>query len=78
MMVSNNTDVRTLVRGAMKQYPWLTTEPGSKHWRLRSERTQDFIPIPFSPSEHRVIKHLRAQIRRLAKTGDGFIAAKRS
>ncbi len=78
MMVSNNTDVRTLVRGAMKAYPWLTTEPGSKHWRLRSQRTQDFIPIPFSPSEHRVIKHLRAQIRRLATTGDGFIAAKRS
>jgi hypothetical protein len=31
-MVSNNTDVRSLVRGATKAYPWLTTEPGSKHW----------------------------------------------
>lgn len=77
MMVSSNADVRTLVRSAKKQYPWLTTEAGSKHWRLRSERTRDFIPIPFSPSEHRVVKHLRAQIRRLAQTGDGFIAAKR-
>ncbi|RKT37868.1 hypothetical protein [Thiocapsa rosea] len=77
MMVSTNPDVRALVRWALKQYPWLCLEPGSKHWRLRSERSQDFTPIPVSPSEFKVVKQLRAQIRRLAQQGRGLIDSKR-
>lgn len=78
MMVSTHPDVRKLVSVAMTEYPWLKTEPGRDHWQLRSEKSQDFVPIPFSPSDRRrVVKNLRAQIRRLAKTGRGLIAAKR-
>jgi len=76
MVVSTDPDVRALVSQAMKQYQWLRTERGRRHYRLRSERSQDFVLIPFSPSDHRVVKHLRAQIRRLAKNGQGFIASK--
>lgn len=78
MIVSTNPDVRALVRRALKEYPWLSLESGSKHWRLRSQKTRDFTLIPLSPSDIRALKSLRAQIRRLAEQGLGFIAAKQS
>lgn len=77
-MVSTNQDVRAVVGSGLKQYPWLYLKKGKKHYQLRSERSRDFIPISFSPSDIRVAKHLRAQIRRLAEQGQGFIAAKHS
>jgi hypothetical protein len=77
MIVSTNPNIRTLVSQAMTEYPWLRPEKGRRHWRLRSQRSQDFVLIPFSPSDRRVVKHLHAQIRRLAEHGRGFIDGKR-
>lgn len=76
MMVSTNPDVRAVVRKSLKTYPWLFLEPGRTHWRVRSEQSQDFTLIPFSPSDIRVNKHLSVQIRRLAEHGSGFISSK--
>jgi hypothetical protein len=78
MMVSTNPDVRALVRRALKRYPYLRLECGSTYRRLRSERSRDFIQIPFTPSDVRAVKNLRSQIRRLAEQGCGLIAAKQS
>lgn len=77
MRVSSNSDVCKIVQSSLSYYSWLTLERGSKHWRMRNLRSQDFLPIPFSPSDTRVSKHLRAQIRRLAEDGLGLIAAKK-
>ena len=78
MIVSANPDIRKLVSQAMIDYPWLRLVRGKNYWRVYSERSQDFIPIPFTPSENRrVLKNLWAQIRRLAKLGIGVIASKR-
>lgn len=77
MIVSTHPDVRKLVSQAMLDYPWLTLVRGKKHWRVHSDRSQDFIPIPFTPSDsRRVLKNLWTQIRRLAELGLGLIAAK--
>lgn len=78
MIVSTDPSIRALISRARDEYPWLKIEQGRRHWRLRSERSRDFIPIPFSPSDrHRVLKNLWAQIRRLAELGLGLIASKR-
>lgn len=77
MMISTNPDVRAIVSQTLQTYPWLRWEPGRHHGRLRSERSQDFVPIPSSPSDFRAIRNLRAQLRRLAEHGHGLIAAKR-
>lgn len=78
MMISTDPDVRTVVSQTLRQYPWLKLERGGRHRRLRNERTLDFIPVPFTPSDFRATKNLRAQIRRLAEHGEGLIAAKRA
>jgi hypothetical protein len=76
MNVSNNSDIRAIVSQTIKQYPWVKLEQGSRHRRLRCERTQDFILIPSTPSDFRASKNLRSQVRRLIEHGEGLIAAK--
>lgn len=77
MIVSTNPDIRKLVSQALSDYPWLKLVRGKKHWRVLSNRSQDFITIPFTPSDtRRVLKNLWSQIHRLAKRGIGLIASK--
>lgn len=78
MMISTDPDVRAVVSQGLRQYPWLTWERGGRHGRLRNRQTLDFIPVPFSPSDHRATRNLRAQLRRLGEHGTGLIAAKRA
>lgn len=77
-MISNNPDIRAIVSHSLRQYPWLKWERGGRHGRLRCERTLDFIPVPFSPSDCRAPQNLRAQLRRLGEHGEGLIASKRT
>lgn len=76
-LVSTNPDIRAVVAASLEQYPWLRLTTGQRHWRLVNVQTGDFIPIPFSPSDTRAVKNLRAQVRRLAQ-GHGLIAGRRS
>jgi hypothetical protein len=78
MLISSDPDVRSVVSQTLRKYPWLKWERGGCHGRLRSERSLDFVPIPFSPSDFRATRNLRAQLRRLGERGEGLIAAKRS
>lgn len=74
--ISTNPEIRKLVGQFLKQFDWLYLEPGSRHFKVRSRRTRDFIPIPFSPSDHRALAGLRSQLRRLADNGQGLIHAR--
>ena len=76
MFISSSPDIRAVVAHALKQYPWLRVEPGSRHGRVVNPRTRDFIPIPLTPSDVRAVKGLRGQLRRLAELGTGLIARK--
>jgi hypothetical protein len=76
MLVSTNPDVRAVVNRALKDYPYLSFERGKRHGKLRNRHTRDFVPVPFSPSDHRAPRNLRSQVHRLAKHGNGLIAAK--
>jgi hypothetical protein len=74
---STNRDLCVVVQDFVDRYPGnLYIEKGSRHWRVRCARSGDFIPISQSPSDVRAVKHLRCQLRRLAVTGRGLIAAK--
>lgn len=74
--ISTSADIRKLVNSFLKQFDWLYIEPGKRHYKVRSRQTQDFIPVPFSPSDYRAVKALRAQLQRLADTGHGLIYAR--
>lgn len=76
VFVSTNPDVRAVVNRALKDYPCLSFERGKRHGKLRNQHTGDFVPVPFSPSDHRAPRNLRSQVRRLAEHGNGLIAAK--
>jgi hypothetical protein len=76
MKFSSNPDVCAIVSQSLKQYPWLNWECGGRHGKIRCERTRDFVPIPFSPSDFRATKNLRIQVKRLGEHGEGFIAAR--
>lgn len=78
MMISSHRDIREVVAQMMQQYPCLRWESGKHHGRLRNTHTQDFVPVPFTPSDFRAAKNLRAQLRRLGEYGEGLIAAKRA
>ena len=78
MLISTNRDVRAVVNRALEDYPYLVLERGKRHGKLRNRLTQDFVPVPFSPSDHRATRNLRAQLRRLGEHGQGFIAARQN
>ena len=65
------------VRAVLREFPSLELTEGKRHPKARNVETQDWIPIPVSPSCRRCEQNLRAQLRRLAITGRGFIAAKK-
>lgn len=74
--ISTNADIRKLVKAFLKKFNWLYIEPGKRHYRVCSRQTQDFIPIPSSPSDYRAVTALRVQLKRLADTGHGLIYAR--
>ncbi|EIC24023.1 hypothetical protein Thi970DRAFT_00164 [Thiorhodovibrio frisius] len=74
--ISTQPDIRKLVSQFLAQTPSLYLDDGSRHVKVRSSVTQDFVLVPFSPSDHRAVKSLRAQLRRLAATGHGLMFAR--
>lgn len=64
------------VRAILREFPALRIEKGARHPKARNAETRDFVPLPVSPSGGRWQSNLRAQLRRLAETGRGLVAAK--
>ncbi len=62
------------VREIVREFPTLTLEQGARHAKARNPISSDFVCLPGSPSGPRWAQNLRAQLRRLASTGHGFIA----
>lgn len=65
------------IRAILREFPDLRLEEGARHPKVRNPKTRDLITLPVSPSGGRWQANLRAQLRRLAKTGRGLIAAKK-
>ena len=64
------------VRAILREFPELLVQKGARHPKARNTETHDFVPLPVSPSGGRWQANLRAQLRRLARTGSGLIAEK--
>lgn len=62
------------VREIVREFPSLTLEYGARHAKARNPISSDFVCLPCSPSGSRWAQNLRAQLRRLARTGRGLIA----
>lgn len=77
MRVATSACLRGGVRAILGEFPELRLEEGARHPKVRNPKTRDFITLPVSPSGGRWRANLRAQLRRLAKTGRGLIAAKK-
>ncbi len=73
---SKNSDISSVLKKSLRQYDWLYPEPGSKHARVRSHRSRDYVTIPFSPSDWRSVRGFEAQIRRFAERSQGTIFAR--
>lgn len=73
---STNSDILQSFKKSLCQYTWLYAEPGSKHARVCSRRSGDFVTIPTSPSDWRAVRGFEGQIRRLAERGQGIIFAR--
>ncbi len=56
--------------------PFLVTEDGTKHARVRNTQSGDWLPVAGSSGDRRSARNFEAGLRRLAKTGHGFIFCK--
>lgn len=54
----------------------LILEDGARHAKIRNPRTQDFLPLAGSPSDHRGARNFQAALRRLIDCGEGLIFTK--
>lgn len=69
-------DIRIIVKRGLKNYPFLTLQQGKKHLKMAHTKTNDFLVLPTSPSDHRAAKNLQRDITRLGEYGTGLIAAR--
>lgn len=51
----------------------LVLEGGTRHSKVRNIRSQDFLALSGSPSDHRSTLNFRSALRRLIENGEGFI-----
>lgn len=51
----------------------LILEDGTRHAKVRNPRTQDFLPLAGTPSDHRCARNFQAALRRLIDCGEGLI-----
>lgn len=56
--------------------PFLVTEQGGKHARVRNTQSNDWLPVSGSSSDWRAVRNFEAGLRRLVSTGQGFIYSK--
>lgn len=56
--------------------PFLVLEEGVKHTRIRNLRSNDWLPVSGSSSDHRAVKNFESSLRCLANSGQGFIFSK--
>jgi hypothetical protein len=54
----------------------LVIEDGSRHAKIRNTRSQDFLALAGTPSDHRAVRNFRSDLRRLIENGEGFIFRK--
>ncbi len=54
----------------------LVLEDGVRHAKIRNARSQDFLALAGTPSDHRAVRNFRSALRRLIKNGEGFIFGK--
>jgi hypothetical protein len=54
----------------------LILEDGAHHAKVRNPRTQDFLPLAGTPSDHRAARNFQAALRRLVDYGEGLIFCK--
>lgn len=54
----------------------LALEDGVRHSKVRNIRSQDFLALSGSPSDHRSVRNFRSDLRRLIQNGEGFIFRK--
>ena len=65
-------DIRAMIT------PYLRTgvlilEDGARHAKIGNPRTQDFLPLAGTPSDHRCARNFQAALRRLIECGEGLI-----
>lgn len=54
----------------------LILEDGTRHAKVRNPRTQDFLPLAGTPSDHRCTRNFQTALRRLIDCGEGLIFRK--
>lgn len=54
----------------------LILEDGARHAKVRNPRTQDFLPLSGTPSDHRCARNFQAALRSLIDSGEGLIFCK--
>jgi hypothetical protein len=54
----------------------LVLEDGTRHAKIRNARSQDFLALAGTPSDHRSSRNFRSDLHRLIENGEGFIFRK--
>lgn len=54
----------------------LVLEEGARHAKIRNARSQDFLALASTPSDHRTVSNFRSALRHLIENGEGFIFGK--
>lgn len=64
-------DMRKMIK-RLKKAGWTATPTGSGHLRLEGPHGERQI-VPATPSDHRALKNMRADIRRASKAAGGVV-----